>query len=89
MIQQRDSDVEFLFTQDPTCIIVSREENFLFYYQIETQESWVIYGCCNHKGTCIDGAVDPDLRPVEERLDIPVRPEISDKCTCDLKGEYL
>lgn len=78
----------FLFTQDPTCIIIHREKDFLIYYQLETEESWIIWGCCSQHGTCIDGSINSDNRPYEERLDCPVRPEI-DCDGCDLRGEYL
>ena len=76
-------------TQDPTCIIVYHEDNFIIYYNIETQESWIIYGKCSLCGNCIIGAIDPDLRPYDQRGDIPVRPEISKTKDCTLRGVYL
>ena len=80
--------MEFLFTSDPTVIIVYQGLSFVIYYNIETNESWVIYGDCTHNGSCVEGAVNPDLRPYNERLDCPVRPDI--ECEgCNLKGEYL
>jgi hypothetical protein len=80
--------VEFFLTQDPTVIIVYQQSNIVIYFQLNSLESWIIYGTCSHNGSCIDGAINPDLRPVEERLDCPVRPDIDCK-GCDLRGEYL
>ena len=75
--------MEYEITCDPTCIITHRGLEFLIYYQIETQESWIIYGICTQKGSCMDGALNE--KPV---LDCPVRPEI--ECDgCNLRGVYL
>ena len=69
-------------TCDPTCIIIYKEPHFIIYYQLATEESWVIYGDCTGDGTCYEGAQNP-----KPELDCPVRPEI--KCTCSLRGVYL
>ena len=74
-------------TQDPYVIIIHRGEQHLIYYNVETDEQWLVYGNCTLKGYCIEGAVNPDLRPYVERLDIPVRPDF--RGCCDLRGEYL
>lgn len=79
--------MEFLLTCDPNVIIEYKEEDFLFYWQIEG-DRWVIVGRCTHNGSCIDGAINPDLRPYNERLDCPVRPDIDCK-GCPLRGVYL
>jgi hypothetical protein len=78
----------FEFTCDPTCIIVYQQEHFIIYYSIPSNETWIIYGDCSHNGSCIDGAINPDLRPREERLDCPVRPDI-DCEGCPIRGLYL
>lgn len=80
--------MDFEITCDPTCIIIHRDTDLVIYYQIETQESWLIYGKCSHNGSCIDGAINPDLRNSSERLDCPVRPEIDCK-DCSISGIYL
>ena len=80
--------MDFLFTQDPTLIIIFQQSNLVIYLQVESIESWMIYGECSHNGSCIDGAVNPDLRPYDQRLDCPIRPEI--ECEgCPLWGEDL
>lgn len=71
-----------MFTCDPTVIIVYQETDLIIYYQIETEESWIIYGKCTDKGYCYEGAVNP-----KPELDCPVRPEFKD--CCDLRGVYL
>lgn len=75
-------------TEDPYLIIVGKEENFIIYYNWVTDEQWVIWGKCNYCGECIEGAVN--LPCESDRMDIPVRPEISQKMqTCVLRGAYL
>jgi hypothetical protein len=82
--------VEFFLTQDPSLIIIYEKDNIVIYFNTWSDESWLIYGECNFCGACIQGAVSPDLRKRYERLDIPVRPEISTKTKeCVLRGEYL
>ena len=81
-------------TQDPTCIITYRGEHFLIYLNIHSLEEWIIYGDCTHNGSCVDGAINPDLRSYGERLDCPTRPESETnpqvECEgCDLRGVYL
>ena len=82
----------FELTQDPNCVIVYRQEHFVIYYDLQSNEEWIIYGDCTHNGSCIDGAINPDLRPYNERLDCPCRPESNgyvDCQGCDLRGVYL
>lgn len=77
------------FTQDQTVIIQFQQDDIIIiYYNILTEESWIIYGKCSRNGSCIDGAINSDNRPYSERMDCPVRPEI--ECEgCNLRGEYL
>lgn len=83
-----ESRINLQLTQDPTCIIVYKGQGFIIYYSLPSDEQWIIYGNCSHNGTCVDGAINPDLRPVEQRLDCPVRPEI--ECVgCPLRGVYI
>ena len=80
--------MSFEITADKTVIIVYQEKDFIIYYSIPMEQSWIIYGNCSYNGSCIDGAINPDLRKREERLDCPVRPEI--ECEgCPLRGVYL
>lgn len=79
--------MDFIITSDPFVIIVYSLQDFLIYYNWNSDEQWLIYGKCILKGNCIEGAVNPDTRPREERLDCPIRPEF--KGCCDLRGVYL
>lgn len=91
-------------TEDPYVVIESKTEDSVTYRSITNNERWVIYGKCNCCGECEVGSNNPNIvwtGPVGEpnaeydimfnkRKDIPVRPDISRKCThCTLKGEYL
>lgn len=69
-------------TCDPTCIIIFRAKDLIIYYNIVTDEQWLIYGCCKQLGFCYEGVKDP-----KPELDCPVRPDF-EGC-CDLRGEYL
>lgn len=79
--------MSFEITADKTVIIIYQEQDFIIYYSVPMEQSWIIYGNCSHNGSCVIGEVNPDLRPREQRLDNPVRPEI--ECEgCPLRGIY-
>ena len=81
--------MDFIFTADPYTIIVYQTEDIVIYYATLSAESWVIYGKCSLVSDCIIGAVNPDLRPYNQRLDIPTRPYEPNKGgNCMLRGEY-
>ena len=91
-------------TNDPTCWITERSEDRVVYETIDG-EKWEIFGRCNQCGECEVGSENEYIKwtgtPVgepnacydirgEDRLDSPVRPEISKNCpNCTLTGRYL
>jgi hypothetical protein len=78
------------FTQDADVIIEHKDDETPFLiYSNNNNERWIITGVCNQCGKCIEGSNNPDLRPREDRLDIPVRPEITKIKECSLRGIYL
>ena len=66
-------------TLDRAIIIIKRDEKMLVYYNLESNQSWIIFGQCDLSGTCWN---------LELKLDCPVRPEIKDSCNCGLFGVY-
>lgn len=74
-----------LITQDPNVIIVYQKEDLVIYMDLIELKSWVIWGKCDLCGACIEGAINPDLRPYTERKDIPTRPPIK-IIECSLRG---
>lgn len=50
-------------------------------------KQWVIWGECSLCGACLEGAINPDLRPRSQRKDIPMRPPIK-LIECSLRGIY-
>ena len=71
-------------TDDVSCIIIYRDDMIVVYYNLESNESWVIFGNCNRCGECLpDNWIEPQIRK-----DIPVRPEISKIQECSLGGIY-
>lgn len=93
-------------TIEPLIWITEQTPGRTVYETDDGAESWEITGTCNACGACETGAVDADYQiwtgiPVGEagacldsrfgtRLDIPVRPELTEKTTsCTLKGKYL
>lgn len=90
-------------TVDPSTVIEARGSGWVL-YRTDQGERWVIRGTCVACGSCEVGAATPSLvwtgRPVGQpgacvdktygfRLDVPVRPEISELAGCTLSGEYL
>lgn len=79
--------MEFLFTQDPYIIIIFSQDNIIIYYNWLDDKQWVITGQCNQCGKCIEGAVNPDTRPYNERLDIPITADMPTEFEeCSLRG---
>ncbi len=93
----------FEVTVDPTVFIVARDTEMIEYLN-DVGERWRIYGTCNKCGACEVGGEDSAIiytgveigQPNacyniegENRLDNPVRPEISELTECVLTGEYL
>lgn len=77
-----------VITQDSTCIIVYQQNDIVFYYNWISDDQWIIWGKCNLCGLCIEGVENADIRPKEERLDIPMRPPIKIK-ECSLRGVHI
>jgi len=88
-------------TEDPTTWIVEQGEAFVVYENTDG-DRWTIRGACNQCGQCeVPAPHIVFVRPIGEpgacvdlrygsRLDVPVRPEIREKCpACSLNGEYL
>jgi len=90
-------------TRDPNIVIVERSPG-LVEYLTNSGERWRIYGTCNLCGACEVGGRDTEIVFTgtaigdpnacyniegENRLDVPVRPEISEIPECVLTGEYL
>lgn len=89
-------------SRDPTTIIIDRAPGMVEYLSI-SGERWRIYGTCNRCGACEIGGIDPEISFIgyvgeanaciniagQNRLDVPVRPEISEIPTCTLTGEYI
>lgn len=92
-------------TEDPTVFIEDIGAGWVIYRTKDGKERWIIHGTCNQCGECEVGSDNPNLIwtgiPVGNagacydelfgnRRDVPVRPEIKEKCpNCTLTGEYL
>lgn len=92
-------------TEDPTCIITYKNPvGITIFYNIPSNEQWIIWGRCNQCGLCELGRVDDYVISWHDepgnpfacedliysyRKGIPIRPELPEKMKCSYRGAYL
>lgn len=62
-------------TCDPYVFIEAKSGNYVRYRNVLTGRRWEVYGVCDKRGNCWEGAIGP-----APELDCPVTPEFKGCC---------